>query len=200
MSASLYNDLHHSKAIVGLSPHMAFEHFVNQALLLDLHTRTFTRLNADQSWIVQHIDGRRPLATIMTLLARTFCLDDEQAYEMVDTFCKTMLQQGHFYLKYSSWQGEIKVTHYVQNPDVNIREEDSDGALLFNPDTNQVQVLNSSGMYIWKMCAKGCTVTEIITAIKANFEDVPDGEVESDVEEFIAAMTNNGFLGVANGS
>ena len=80
------------------------------------------------------------------------------------------------------------MAQYIQNPDVNIREESDSGALLFNPDTNQVQVLNRSGKYIWKMCEKGCTITDIIDAIKADFDDVPDGDVEKDVEEFIVLV------------
>ena len=40
--------------------------------------------------------------------------------------------------------------HYHCNPDVVLREEDESGALLFNPDTNQVKVVNATGLFIWK--------------------------------------------------
>ncbi len=39
--------------------------------------------------------------------------------------------------------------HYLCNPDVVLREEDKSGALLFNPDTNQVKVINNTGLFIW---------------------------------------------------
>ncbi len=42
---------------------------------------------------------------------------------------------------------------YLVNPDVVLREEDEDGGLLFNPDTNQVKVVNSTGLFIWKQFA-----------------------------------------------
>jgi hypothetical protein len=38
--------------------------------------------------------------------------------------------------------------HYLVNPDVVLREEDPDGELLFNPDTNQLCVLNHTGLFI----------------------------------------------------
>lgn len=40
----------------------------------------------------------------------------------------------------------------LRNPDVVLREEDPDGALLFNPDTNQIRVINTTGLFIWKHC------------------------------------------------
>jgi len=40
---------------------------------------------------------------------------------------------------------------YSQNPDVVLREE-PDGALLFNPDTNQIRVINTTGLFIWRAC------------------------------------------------
>lgn len=32
----------------------------------------------------------------------------------------------------------------IRNPDVVLREENPDGALLFNPDTNQIRVINTT--------------------------------------------------------
>ena len=40
----------------------------------------------------------------------------------------------------------------IRNPDVVLREEDPSGALLFNPDTNQIRVINGTGLFIWKHC------------------------------------------------
>ena len=44
------------------------------------------------------------------------------------------------------------LSRYLCNPDVVLREEDEDGGLLFNPDTNQIRVLNHTGLFIWKLC------------------------------------------------
>jgi len=40
------------------------------------------------------------------------------------------------------------LSRYLCNPDVVLREEDEDGGLLFNPDTNQIRVLNHTGLFI----------------------------------------------------
>ena len=65
------------------------------------------------------------------------------------------------------------------------REEDEDGALLFNPDMDQVQLASKTGFYIWKLCAKECTVSDIINAFENDYDDVPEQEVILVVEDFI---------------
>lgn len=84
---------------------------------------------------------------------------------------------------------------YLQNPDVNVADEDQDGALLFNPDTDQVQLINDTGLFIWKLCAQGHTTDQIVAAIKAEFDGVPDDQVKADVRAFVEPMLKAGFLG-----
>lgn len=83
---------------------------------------------------------------------------------------------------------------YIQNPDVVLREEDAQGGLLFNPDTNQVKVVNPTGLFIWKQCSSGRKGNEIATALSSSYEDVPDTLTE-DVQEFLAGMLQTGFIG-----
>jgi len=84
----------------------------------------------------------------------------------------------------------------IRNPDVVLREEDPDGALLFNPDTNQIRVINTTGLFIWKNCDGKKDMPAIIMALKKTFDGVPDGEVEKQVKTFIDDMRSNGFLGI----
>jgi hypothetical protein len=84
----------------------------------------------------------------------------------------------------------------IRNPDVVLREEDPDGALLFNPDTNQIRVINPTGLFIWKHCDGKKDLPAIISALKKTFADVPEAEVEGQVNTFIEDMRTNGFLGV----
>jgi hypothetical protein len=44
-----------------------------------------------------------------------------------------------------------------------MREEDPDGGLLFNPDTNSMRVINNTGLFVWKLC-DGTKSMEFITA------------------------------------
>jgi hypothetical protein len=85
---------------------------------------------------------------------------------------------------------------YLRNPDVVLREEDpEEGALLFNPDTNQVKVINTTGLFIWKQCSESRTVDEIIAEVQKYFEDVPLEQVAQDVQEFVDGMSASGFIG-----
>ena len=84
----------------------------------------------------------------------------------------------------------------VRNPDVILREEDPDGALLFNPDTNQIRVINTTGLFIWKHCDGTRNLPAIVSALKEAFEDVPEKEVDVQVSEFVEEMRANGFIGV----
>jgi hypothetical protein len=94
-------------------------------------------------------------------------------------------------------QDPVMVAKYLCNPDVVLREEDDDGGLLFNPDTNQVKVINSTGLLIWKQCESVCGVEEVVKYICQMFDDVPQSEIEQDVREFIDGMVQTGFFGTA---
>jgi hypothetical protein len=89
------------------------------------------------------------------------------------------------------------VSSFLRNPDVVLREEDPDeGALLFNPDTSQVKVINTTGLFIWQYCDEARTVDEIISEVKKNFDEVPLEQVAQDVREFFDGMLANGFIGI----
>ena len=88
---------------------------------------------------------------------------------------------------------------YLVNPDVILREEDPDGGLLFNPDTNQVKIVNSTGLFIWKQFMTANQPEAVIAALTQNFEDVPAEEVQNDVREFLEGMIGNGFIGRIEG-
>ena len=90
----------------------------------------------------------------------------------------------------------IQKAVYLVNPDVVLREEDEDGGLLFNPDTNQVKIVNSTGLFIWKQFCCATELEFVLDALQANFEAVPVGEVENDVKEFLEGMLANGFIGL----
>ncbi|MBN2398995.1 MAG: PqqD family peptide modification chaperone [Candidatus Aminicenantes bacterium] len=84
----------------------------------------------------------------------------------------------------------------IRNPDVVLREEDPDGALLFNPDTNQIRVINTTGLFIWKHCDGKTDLAAIVSAMKKAFDSVPEADVEGQVKSFIDDMQTNGFLGI----
>jgi hypothetical protein len=86
--------------------------------------------------------------------------------------------------------------YYICNPDVVLREEDEDGALLFNPDTNQVKVINSTGLFIWKLCDGKHALSAIVEGLKNEFEDAPEEQVNQDTREYLEELLKSGFIGV----
>jgi hypothetical protein len=183
-------------AVLVLARHMAVEYFDSGALVLDLRSRTLTELDGRQSWILGRLNGQRTVAQVSEEYAAASAVTYDQADTMVRTACQQLLKAHCLRLVRGSWKGDtVDVAQYIQNPDVNLREEDEDGALLFNPDTDRVQLLNTTGLYIWKLCTEGRAITDIVAAFKADFDEVPEDEVAADVEEFINQMVDSGFVG-----
>ena len=89
----------------------------------------------------------------------------------------------------------VSGSRYIQNPDVVLKEEDTDGALIFNPDTDQIRVLNPTGFFIWKLCDGSRDMDGITLALKEFFEAVPEDQVSRQVKEFVDEMVEAGFIG-----
>jgi hypothetical protein len=88
---------------------------------------------------------------------------------------------------------------YVVNPDVSCREEGPDGALLFNPDTDAVLVVNVTGYLIWDALQEPRRRDEVVAGLSQRCANVPEDEVAQDVDEFVDDLVNRGFIGVYEG-
>jgi hypothetical protein len=86
-------------------------------------------------------------------------------------------------------------TCYVRNPDVVLREEDEDGGLLFNPDTGEVLLLNSTGLFLWQLCTGEHSVSDMLREITDSFDGVPQAEVEDDTLGLLVKLVKAGYLG-----
>lgn len=84
---------------------------------------------------------------------------------------------------------------YLRNPDVVLREEDEDGGLLFNPDTSQVKVVNTTGLFVWQHCDGSRDLTALIAALQQACADAPAAEVAQDVRDFVGDLVSSGFIG-----
>jgi hypothetical protein len=83
---------------------------------------------------------------------------------------------------------------YLVNPDVSCREE-PDGAVLFNPDTDAILVINSTGLLIWQALEQPRTQEEIVAHLLEACDDVPTDQVPADVEKFLESLQPGGFVG-----
>lgn len=85
---------------------------------------------------------------------------------------------------------------YQVNPVVSFRDEGDDGALLYNPDTDDSTIINPTGRTIWNLLATPRTLDEIAAHLTATFRDVSTDQAENDVTQFIQALSPDFVLEV----
>ena len=90
----------------------------------------------------------------------------------------------------------LRSCRYMRNPDVVLHEEDPDGALVFNPDNDQIRVFNHTGIYIWQLCDGKNDLTGIVSAVRESFDAIPEDKVFKQVEDFLDEMISSGFIGM----
>jgi SynChlorMet cassette protein ScmD len=84
----------------------------------------------------------------------------------------------------------------IANPNVVLREEFDDWAVLFNPDTADAVGTNPVGVAVWKRMDGKRSLDEIVAEINNYFEDVPAGALE-EISAFISTLAEQGFVGYA---
>lgn len=77
---------------------------------------------------------------------------------------------------------------YAVNPVVSLRKE-SDGALLYNPDQDDIILLNETGVMIWEAMTAPKTAAEIAAYVGENTEGADN--VLADVEAFLESLLPN---------
>ncbi len=82
----------------------------------------------------------------------------------------------------------------VANPELVLREEFDDWAILFDPDTGDGFGLNPVSVYIWKLLDGRHSEEDILRELSGAFDDVPhDADVH--LSEFVKDLANRGFVG-----
>ena len=87
----------------------------------------------------------------------------------------------------------------MTNPDIVLREEFDDYAILFNPDTGEAVGLNPTGVAVWKRIDGQRTLAQIAEEIAPLFGNTPD-TVAADVERFAQELVDSGFVGQLAGT
>lgn len=80
------------------------------------------------------------------------------------------------------------------NPEVVLREEFDQWAILFNPDNGQGFGINPVGVFIWKLLDGKNTISDIVHELNQNCDDVP-AEAEIFVREYIDSLLEKGLAG-----
>jgi len=78
---------------------------------------------------------------------------------------------------------------FIANPVVSYRTEGEDSALLFNPDTDDTILVNSTGLSVWTFLAQPRTVDDIASYLTKLFGgNLDHSAVKKDVETFIPEL------------
>lgn len=83
------------------------------------------------------------------------------------------------------------------NPKVNSKivfREEGDDALLFNPDTGQVKVLNEAGKITWSNLTGKNNQDFLVRKIMEAFDILDEQKVKEDLEKFILELEKLNFL------
>ena len=76
---------------------------------------------------------------------------------------------------------------YQVNPVVSCGNEE-DGAVLFNPDTDDTSIVNLSGLEIWIFLKTPHTTTEIIEHLLHSYSNVSVEQATEDAEQFVKTL------------
>jgi hypothetical protein len=84
---------------------------------------------------------------------------------------------------------------YQRNPDIVYRPEGLDGAILFEPDSAQVQVLNLTGAYVWEQLDGEQPLPAICAGLARQFDGAPPdpARLYDEVHAFVALLVRLGF-------
>lgn len=85
-------------------------------------------------------------------------------------------------------------TPLIANPDVVLREEFDDWAVLFDPATANAVGINPIGVFIWRLLDGQHSVEAIAAAVGEAFDEVP-GSAADEVRDFVAQLRERGFVG-----
>ncbi len=175
------------------------EGFDDGALVLRLEDRHLFELNPVAHYILALTDGAHRAGEVAAALAAEFEISVAEALADTMALYEQLLRdrlviEARPHAEESEPVSSASVC-YIRNPDVALREEDEDGGLLFNPDTNQVKSVNTTGLFIWQQCDGSRAEGDIVRALQSAFDEVPEDQVAQDVREFIADMVDSGFLG-----
>ncbi len=82
----------------------------------------------------------------------------------------------------------------LANPQVVLREEFDDWAVLFNPDNADAVGINPVGVVIWQLLDGAHTLEQIVAVLQERFSEVSERAAE-EVSGFVDRLTEQGFVG-----
>ena len=169
---------------------VAVENFGERALVLRCDALEMREVNAAGRNILALLDGERTVADIagaakMAAADVAAALREMERHGIVRQVAALSKERP----------GDVNEAKYLADPDVSFRPEDDDGGILYNAETDLLEVINPTAAEIWKFLAAPRTPAEVV----AHLLDVCDGadreQVARDVRDFLESMRTKGFVG-----
>jgi len=85
-------------------------------------------------------------------------------------------------------------TKLVVNPNMVLREEEDGCAILCDPDSGRIRILNLTAVAIWKLIDGQRTLAEVVEALEESFEGL-DADAQDQVARFVQSLYQVGALG-----
>jgi hypothetical protein len=174
---------------------VALEDFGEKSLVLLCGSLRMREINAASRKLLALLDGERTVADI----ARAADLDADD----VRAALLEMERQG-MVRRVVEWKkerpGNMSDATYMADPDVSFRQEGGEGGILYNADTDSLEVVNPVAAEIWMFLSAPRTQAEVVAHLCAVCEGADPAQVERDVGEFLESMLQKGFVGVVEAS
>ena len=185
-----------------LRDEVAIEDFEDGSLALLCRQLRLVQLNLMARDIVGRLDGERSVRQVAEAVAQDHGQPLQRVLADVLELLTDLETQGVVVDRDRQDEEEedggkemSDTNRYLANPDVSCREEGPEGALLFNPDTDAMMVVNPTGLLIWQALGQPRGQDELVAHLLEVCEDVPADQVATDVDEFLETLQPGGFIG-----
>ena len=175
-----------------LRAEVAIEDFGKRSLVLLCDSLRLREINAGARNMLALLDGKRTLQDIAGGAG--------MGVEVVRAALLEMERQG-IVRRWARLKKErpenMSEAKYLADPDVSFRQEDDDGGILYNAETDSLEVVNPVAAEIWTYLAAPRTQAEVVAHLCATCDGAARAQVEKDVAEFVESLLKKGFIGVA---
>ncbi len=177
----------------------AVEDFDEGCLIFLPEERRIIKINRTAREVLRHMDGKQSICSVIDDVASVYEASLDSIRQDISAILADLEDKDIITdIRYSSRiRGYCNMddNKYCINHNVSCRIEDSDGAILFNPETDTVQVVNPTGLAIWQVLENPCRKSEIVHHLMDVCEGVPEDQVVQDIDEFIEKLKAAGFVG-----
>jgi hypothetical protein len=91
------------------------------------------------------------------------------------------------------------LTRYMANPAVSCGDE-QDGAVLFDPDTNDTAIINLTGRALWAFLETPRTIDEMAAHLVETYKDVSAEQAAKDASQFVESLAPDFLLEMNDGA